>query len=93
MEIHLEELREVHSLLSKFSDEYEKLYVQCRTDHIHFVRASIQTPLYMAPETVHIGPSVIFSQWTMEQMIGNLGEEINGNPLEWETLRSDCNRS
>ncbi len=76
VEIDLEELREAHSLLSEFSDEYKKLYVQRCTDHIHFVRASIHTPSHMPPETICIGPSVIFSQWTMEQMIGNWGEEI-----------------
>lgn len=30
----------------------------------------------MAFETVRIGPSIIFSQWSMERTIGNLGEEI-----------------
>lgn len=83
VEISLEELREAHELMSQFSDEYETIYVQRRADRIHFVRASIHTPSHMPPETVRIGPSVIFSQWTMERTIGNLGEEIkqHSNPF------------
>jgi hypothetical protein len=70
------ELLEAHQLLTEFSDEYEALYYQRRSDRLHFVRPSIHTPSHMAPETARVGPSIIYSQWALERTIGNLGEEI-----------------
>lgn len=69
-------LAAAHRLLTEFSDEFERLYVQRRTDRIHFVRPSIHTMSHFAPETARVGPGIIYSQWGMERTIGNLGEEI-----------------
>ncbi|KAJ3925070.1 MAG: hypothetical protein NXY57DRAFT_1051750 [Lentinula lateritia] len=76
------ELNESNILFTKFSDEFESLYVQRRTDRIHFVRPSIHTPSHIPFETIRVGPGAIYSQWTMERTIGNLGEEIkqHANP-------------
>lgn len=37
----------------------------------------------MAPKTTCLGPCIIYSQWSMERTIGNLGEEIwqHSNPF------------
>ncbi|KAJ7037738.1 hypothetical protein C8F04DRAFT_1091397 [Mycena alexandri] len=75
-EIFPAEVAEAHKLLTEFSDDFERLYVQRRTDRIHFVRPSIHTASHFAPETVRVGPGIIYSQWGMERTIGNLGEEI-----------------
>ena len=50
---------------------------------IHFVYASIHTLSHLPLKTLHIRPSIIFSQWVMENTIGNLGEEIrlHSNPF------------
>jgi hypothetical protein len=40
------------------------------------VRPSIHTASHFAPETVRVGPGIIYSQWGMERTIGNLGKEI-----------------
>jgi hypothetical protein len=85
-EITSEELLEAHLLLSEFSDDFEHLYVQRRTDRIHFVRPGIHTLSHFAPETVRIGPNVIFSQWSMERTIGNLGEEIKQHSSPFANL-------
>ncbi|KAJ6504329.1 hypothetical protein C8R47DRAFT_1174826 [Mycena vitilis] len=65
-----------HKLLTEFSEDFERLYVQRRADRLHFVRPSIHTTGHFAPETVRVGPGIIYSQWGMERTIGNLGEEI-----------------
>jgi hypothetical protein len=70
------EVVEAHKLLMQFSDDFERKYVQRRTDRIHFVRPSIHTASHFAPETIRVGPGIIYSQWGMEHTIGNLGEEI-----------------
>ncbi|KAL1699540.1 hypothetical protein EV121DRAFT_284020 [Schizophyllum commune] len=57
------EAHEAHRLLTEWSTEFEELYVQRRADRLHFVLG-------------RIGPGIIYSQWTMERTIGNLGEEI-----------------
>jgi hypothetical protein len=63
-------------MLTQFSDEFEAIYCQRRTDRLHFVRPSIHTPSHMPYETARVGPGIIYSQWTLERTIGNLGEEI-----------------
>ena len=82
-EITAKELSEAHNKLTEFSNEFELLYVQRRSDHIHFVRPAIHTMAHCAPETFRIGPGIISSQWVMERTIGNLGEEIklHSNPF------------
>ncbi|KAL1681219.1 hypothetical protein EV122DRAFT_288242 [Schizophyllum commune] len=75
-EITTDELFEAHTLLTQWSNEFEELYVERRADRIHFVRASVHAPSHMPFEAIRIGPGIIYSQWTMERTIGNLGEEI-----------------
>ena len=53
--------------------------------------------LHMEPEVVRVGPSVYYTQWTMEGTIGKLGEEIKqpSNPFanlsQCGTLHSQIN--
>jgi hypothetical protein len=75
-EIFPKELREAHQMLTKFSNEFEEIYCQHRTDRLHFVRPSIHTPSHMPPEVEQVGPGIIYAQWGIERSIGNLGEEI-----------------
>lgn len=67
---------EAHNKLTEFSDGFETLYYQCQVDCLHFVWPSIHTLSHLAPETEQVGPGIIYSQWSMEWTIGNLGEEI-----------------
>ncbi|KAL1671013.1 hypothetical protein EV122DRAFT_172760, partial [Schizophyllum commune] len=82
VEIGVDLLRESDELMCEQSDEFEELYVQRRADRLHFVRASVHAPSHMPRETERLGPSMIYSQFTMERTIGNLGEEIkqHSNP-------------
>lgn len=74
--ISLKDLLESHSLIMDFIPEFEQLYYQGRADRLHFVRPCIHTLLHLPGEVHRLGPSVIYTQWTMERTIGNLGEEI-----------------
>lgn len=65
-EITLQELREAEHLIAEFSNDFELLYVQRRTDRIHFVCACVHTLSHMATETVRLGPCIIYSQWSLE---------------------------
>jgi hypothetical protein len=60
-EIFPAEVAEAHGFLTRFSDGFEEMYVQHRTDHIHFLRPSIHTASHLAPETIHVGPGIIYS--------------------------------
>jgi hypothetical protein len=64
-------------LLNEFQCEFEHLYYQRKSDRIHFVRQSIHLLSHIAPEISRVGPLPCYSQWTMENAIGNLGEEIH----------------
>ena len=71
-----EQIREGHQHLCNFHQEFEELYVQCKAERIHFLRQSIHLLTHLGPETIRAGPLISYSQWTMENLIGNLGKEI-----------------
>jgi hypothetical protein len=77
------QLREAHSQLVQFVEEFENLYYQRRVDRIHFCRPCIHTLLHAAPEVIRVGPGAYTTQFTMERTIGNLGQEIRqpSNPF------------
>ena len=70
------DLCQAHKALIGFVTEFEELYYQRRTDCIHFVRPVLHGVLHLAPEVTRVGPGLCALQWTIEQTIGNLGEEI-----------------
>ena len=43
---------------------------------LHFCRQSIHGLLHLAQDVACLGPGVYSSQWTLERMIGNMGQEI-----------------
>lgn len=77
------QLREAHSQLVQFVEEFENLYYQRRVDRLHFCRPCIHTLLHAAPEVMRVGPGAYTTQFTMERTIGNLGQEIRqpSNPF------------
>lgn len=56
--------------------EFEQLYYQSREDHLHFIHPCVHQVLHLVTETIQKGPPVCYAQWTMEQTIGNIGQEI-----------------
>ncbi|KAJ3848731.1 hypothetical protein EV368DRAFT_76080 [Lentinula lateritia] len=76
-EISQAEIVEANVCLSESSTEFEELYVQWKPKQVHFVWPSVHGLSHMPHETLWMGPGIIYSQWTMEHTIGNLGEEIN----------------
>src|SRR6267142_338263 len=86
------QLREAHSQLVQFVEGFENMYYQWQVDHIHFCRPCVHTLLHAAPEVMQVGPGAYSTQFTMEHMIGNLGQEIwqPSNPfanLAWCALQ------
>ena len=71
-----ENVREAHLALCSFTQEFEIIYCQRLATQIHFVRPCLHSLVHLPREVVHLGPPVCSSQWTLERMIGNLGEEI-----------------
>lgn len=83
-EITAVQLRTAHVILIEFVQEFEYLYYQCKPEWLHFCHQSIHALLHLAHEAIQLGPQVYYTQWTMEQSIGNLGEEIKqpSNPYK-----------
>ena len=77
------QVRDAHSHLVQFVEEYENLYYQRRVDRLHFCRPCIHTLLHACPEVVRVGPGAYSTQFTMERTIGDLGQEIRqpSNPF------------
>ena len=49
-------LREAHSHLVQFVEEFENLYYQRQVDRMHFCRLCIHTLLHICPEVMQVGP-------------------------------------
>ncbi|KIY62599.1 hypothetical protein CYLTODRAFT_359858 [Cylindrobasidium torrendii FP15055 ss-10] len=77
VEISPDDLLEAHALMTQFSDGFEELYVQRRSDRIHFVRPSIHTGSHFPFDVELIGPGIVYSQWPVERAIGSLGMEMS----------------
>ena len=74
--ITLDQVREAHSYLIQFVEQYENLYYQRRIDRLHFCRPCLHTLLHTAPEATRVGPGTYLTQFTMEHAIGDLGGDI-----------------
>ena len=70
------QVRSAHEQILSFIEEYETIYYRRMTMWLHFCQQSVHGLSHLAPDTVHLGPGVYSSQWTLERMIGNLGEEM-----------------
>ena len=69
-------LRCAHEALLDFVQEFEMLYYQWLGNRLHFIRPCLHLLIHLAPEVLRVGPGLCLSQWTMEQVIGDLGQEI-----------------
>lgn len=61
---------------AEWEEEFELLYYQWHVDWIHFIQPCIHLMNHLALEVTYVGAPICSSQWTMEWMIGNLGQEI-----------------
>ena len=62
--------------LFEFISDFEQFYYQRNADRLHFIRQSIHLLSHIPAEIVHVGPLPSYSQYTIENLIGNLGREI-----------------
>jgi len=74
--ISLDNVREANLTLTSFTQEFEVIYCQRLSTRIHFVRLCVHSMVHLPHEVIRLSPPVCSSQWTLEQTIGNLGEEI-----------------
>ncbi|TFY51304.1 hypothetical protein EVG20_g11063 [Dentipellis fragilis] len=77
------ELQHAHKLLIEFCDEFEDYYYQCLPSRLHFCRQSVHQMRHAAPESRRTGLLALATQWPMEHLIGDLGQEIRqpSNPF------------
>ncbi|KAA1466965.1 hypothetical protein DENSPDRAFT_766810, partial [Dentipellis sp. KUC8613] len=77
------ELLHAHKLLIEFCDEFEELYYQRLPSRLHFCRQSVHQMRHAAPESRRTGLLALATQWPMERLIGDLGQEIRqpSNPF------------
>jgi Transposase family tnp2 len=81
--ISLDNLRDAKLALTSFAQEYEVIYYQHLSSCIHFVCPCIHSIVHLPSEVLRLGLPLCSSQWMLERMIRNLGEEIKqpSNPF------------
>ena len=79
-----DDLLVAHKALFKFVFQFELLYYPCKLSCLHFVLPCVHMLTHIVMEHFWIGSLTEVLQWTMEHMIGNLGEEIwlHSNPYK-----------
>jgi hypothetical protein len=82
----MNQLIKCHKLAIEYVAEFETLYFQGMPERIHFVRQSVHQMTHLGPEAIHIGPAALYSQWTIERTIGNLGQEIKSHSQPYANL-------
>jgi hypothetical protein len=55
-------------------------------ERIHFIRQSVHVMSHLGPEVIRVGPAALYSQWTIERTIGNLGQEIKSDSEPYANL-------
>ncbi|CDO72558.1 hypothetical protein BN946_scf184983.g41 [Trametes cinnabarina] len=91
------QLVEAHQSLVEHAEEFEELYYQRRAERLHFVRQSIHATTHIVPEALRMGPGASYTQWTIENYIGNITREIKqhvtpfANVSERALHRCQCN--
>ena len=80
---------EAHQALLSFAQEFKILYCKHLPTQIHFVRPCLHSLIHVPREVICICPPVCLSQWTLEQTIENLGEEIKQHSNTFTNL-SQC---
>jgi hypothetical protein len=54
---------------------------------MHFVHQCLHTLWHLVPKTRRLGPAGIYAQWTMEHLIGLLGQDIQLHSNPYANLR------
>ena len=70
------QLKCTHILVLQFMEDFEAIYYCRKVSCLHFCRQSVYGLSHLAPDVACLGPGIYSSQWTLEQTIGNLGQEI-----------------
>ncbi|KAG1802426.1 hypothetical protein EV424DRAFT_1331454 [Suillus variegatus] len=74
--ISVAELQAAHTAFNEWEVEFELLYYERRAERLHFIRPCVHQVSHLITQTIQKGPPICYSQWTMERMVGNLGQEI-----------------
>ena len=86
------QLEEAHNQIIKYCVEFEEIYYKRIPERLHFVRQSIHTLIHIAPETMRVGPGCLYTQWTLERVIGDLGAEIRQPSQPYKNLSQRATR-
>ncbi|EIW81720.1 hypothetical protein CONPUDRAFT_54837 [Coniophora puteana RWD-64-598 SS2] len=84
--ITLQQLDEAQEKIYNFVEGFEREYVDRLPERIHFVRPWIHVLTHHVEETKNKGPPICSSQWTMERMIGSLGQELRSHQSPYANL-------
>lgn len=86
------QLLEAHSAIVRYCVKFEEIYYQRLPERLHFVRQSIHTLIHIGPETLRMGPGALYTQWTMERIIGDLTAELRQPSQPYKNLSERASR-
>ena len=84
--IDLDALPAAYRRAVEYIEEFETLYYQRRTERLHFVRPCLHTLFHVFGEIERTSPCTAYSQWTLENFIGNLTREMKQHVTPYANL-------
>ncbi|KAH9855151.1 hypothetical protein C2E23DRAFT_883119 [Lenzites betulinus] len=71
-----DQLVDAHRNFIEYADGMELLYYARRRERLHFLHQSVHATTHIVPEVARLGPGSLYTQWTLENYIGNITREI-----------------
>ncbi|CDO72543.1 hypothetical protein BN946_scf184983.g26 [Trametes cinnabarina] len=87
-----EQLPLAHRNFIEHAEGIETLYYQRRIERLHFVRQSIHATTHIVPEISRLGPGTLYTQWTLENYIGNITREIKQHSTPYANVSERARR-
>jgi len=86
------QLQLAHKFLLEWVVEFEHLYYQKKTEHLHFVCQCVHSLIHLGPEATRLGPPSLSAQWTMECVIGVFGSLLRQPSNLFSNLQEQARR-
>ncbi|KAH9941205.1 uncharacterized protein BXZ73DRAFT_42295 [Epithele typhae] len=81
-----DQIAPMHQRFSEYVHEYEELYFEGRSERLHFVRPCLHTLCHIFQEVERTGPCTAYTQWTLENFIGNITRELKQHVTPYANL-------
>ena len=90
--VKVSQLLPAHNHLVTYVEKFEETYYQRRLARLHFVRPALHLLVHLIPEIFDVGSGPTHTQYTLENFIGNIGDEIHQHSNPYANVAERASR-